>query len=129
MSGVFAIAGSRRPRETPADKWALFLRAVPGLWEQFAQVPAAYFSTDVEVVDGEQTRLATVHCPCGTDVIVETSAECAGTLSSGEPCKRFYLHLAGRVYVTNSPKRRKPRWVEIVDQWRAQSPPLTLEKR
>lgn len=110
------------PDDGAQGRWMGFLRSVPGLMAQFQRVPAAYWTREVAVDDNEQVEnggyteqvpVAVVKCPCGTDNIVETTQECAGTLKDGEPCKRFYLFIANRVYVTNSPLQRMAPWQRI----------------
>lgn len=101
------------PDDGAQGRWMGFLRSVPGLMAQFQRVPAAYWIREVAGDEGEQVPVAVVKCPCGTDNIVETTQECAGTLKGGEPCKRFYLFIANRVYVTNSPLQRMAPWQRI----------------
>lgn len=106
-------------------KWLAFLKAFPALMAQMTRIPDTYWSRETEVVDGTEVVMAVVNCPCKTDLIVEVgdSAECAGTLKSGSPCKRFYLYLQDRVFVANSPKKRVAPWEAIVDDYRQSDRP------
>lgn len=103
--------------EKPLFWWTVALRA-PGMAAEanLQQVPADYWTQDTELVDEVQVQMAVVRCPCGQEPIVERfgTRQCHG-------CSRHYAFTGQRVYVTNSPKHRKPRWLQITDDWRRSS--------
>jgi hypothetical protein len=76
-----------------------------------------------ETVDDGEVLMAVVRCPCGEQPIIETASRASA------PARRLYLYFdrrrdrvsRARVYVTNSPKRPKPRWLQITDDWRRSS--------
>lgn len=78
-------------------------------------VPDSHWERDFETEEGEEVELAAVRCPCGSELIVETWAECPGKLHSGEPCKRCYLFL-GTLYVVGGPLDRLAPWERIALQ-------------
>lgn len=82
---------------TPAGRWLWLLSSVPGFWDQFLQVPAAFWEPTAERVDDGSVSIAVVACPCGQRPNVEADhvTHC--------DCQRSYLHLAGRVFVAFGP--------------------------
>jgi hypothetical protein len=105
-------------RETPQERLLLALRVVPGFMQRVKQVPANFWQAETA---GEQNEVpvARVRCPCGHERIVEITMECDGQASDGEPCRRFYMYLGQRLYVTGGPKDRRPPWLAITDGWRS----------
>lgn len=71
--------------------WVTWFRAIPGLAEQFREVPGTFWEAGPDV-DG--TKVAEVACPCGQPVKVPTTEDraCDG-------CHRLYLYTGSRVLV------------------------------
>lgn len=70
-------------------------RSVAGLADQFVEIPAEFWSEDIE----EERRVALVSCPCG-----ETPAAAVGVLEACA-CHRYYLYTGKAVRVANRPKQ------------------------
>lgn len=86
--------GRRQPRRIGP---LAFMRAIPGLRDQFSEVPPEYWAEDV-TAEG-MFSCAVVSCPCGQSPSVEI-----GTLGSCPGCPRIFYYTGRAVLVANSPK-------------------------
>lgn len=79
-----------------------FLRGIPGLMQQFAEIPGEYWT---QGLNADGVTQAVIACPCGRDARVEVGRWAPCDESEGG-CPRWFMYMHPRVYVAFSPQQR-----------------------